>query len=208
MCGYAPHLPAPLHPPPRHHQPYAPPAETRVRFANQHVAIRNGQVVDHDADQPALGAMTIGHPCNAGCPMPFPMLPVGLRQIDGSAKTSPVSALVDSVANGTIEPRDFLRIIDAVEIFSDHLRTLLPMWLCVREVRFRITPSQPEVERSLFYGFPALHAIHRAGLPWEAGQLIDAGGKALPFDLTTVEEQRQSPFGTWTICCTEKPAQS
>lgn len=31
-------------------------------------------------------------------------------------------------------------------------RTLLPMRLAMHGVRFRITPSQPEVERSLFYG--------------------------------------------------------
>lgn len=33
---------------------YALPAETRARYADQHVAIKNGQVVDQDADQRAL----------------------------------------------------------------------------------------------------------------------------------------------------------
>ena len=33
---------------------YALPAANRTRYGNQHVAIKNGQVVDHDADQRSL----------------------------------------------------------------------------------------------------------------------------------------------------------
>ena len=33
---------------------YALPVETRARYANQHVAIKNEQIVDHDEDQRAL----------------------------------------------------------------------------------------------------------------------------------------------------------
>jgi hypothetical protein len=78
-------------------------------------------------------------------------------------------------------------------------RTLLPMRLCMRGVRFRITPSQPEIERSLFYGAPALHAFHRDGVPWAEVQFIDAVGEALSFDLVTVEELKRSPFGEHTV---------
>lgn len=49
----------------------------------------------------------MGHPYDASYPMPFPVLPVVLRQIDGSAKTSLLPALVDSGADVTIAPRRF-----------------------------------------------------------------------------------------------------
>ncbi len=54
--------------------------------------------------------------------MPFPVLPVILRQIDGSAKTSPLPALVDSGADVTIAPKALLTTVGAEEIFSGHLR--------------------------------------------------------------------------------------
>lgn len=73
--------------------------------------------------------------------------------------------------------------------------TLLPMRLCMNGVRFRITLSQVEVEHSLFYGYPALYAFHRDGVPWEAMQFVDAGREALPFQLVTLEERYQTPFG-------------
>jgi hypothetical protein len=76
-------------------------------------------------------------------------------------------------------------------------RTLLPMRLCMRGVRFRITPSKPEVKRSLFHGMPALHALHRRDAAWESMQLVDAAGVTLPFDLVTFEEETQTPLGKY-----------
>jgi hypothetical protein len=77
-------------------------------------------------------------------------------------------------------------------------RTLLPMRLCMRGVCFRITPSRSEVERNLFYGMPALHALYRRDAPWEAMQFVDAAGRVLPFDLVTVKEKTQTPLGEVT----------
>jgi hypothetical protein len=34
----------------------------------------------------------MNHPYDASYPVPFPVLPVVLRQIDGSARTSPLTA--------------------------------------------------------------------------------------------------------------------
>lgn len=45
-----------------------------------------------------------------------------LRQIDGSARTSPLLALVDSGADVTIAPTALLTSVGAEEIFSGHLR--------------------------------------------------------------------------------------
>lgn len=64
----------------------------------------------------------MGQPYDASYPMPFPVLPVVLRQIDGSAKTSPRSALVDSGADVTIAPKALLTTVGAEEIFSGYLR--------------------------------------------------------------------------------------
>ena len=64
----------------------------------------------------------MGHPYGASYPTPFPMLPEVLRQIDGSARTSPLPALVDSGADVTIAPKALLTTVGAEEIFSGHLR--------------------------------------------------------------------------------------
>ncbi len=64
----------------------------------------------------------MGQPYDASYPMPFPVLPVVLRQIDGSARTSPLSALVDSGADVTIAPKALLTTVGAEEIFSGYLR--------------------------------------------------------------------------------------
>jgi hypothetical protein len=76
-------------------------------------------------------------------------------------------------------------------------RTLLPIRLAMNGVRFRITPSQPEVERSLFYGTPALYALHRDNVSWETMQFIDSAGNVLSFDLVTVEEKVQTLLGEY-----------
>ena len=49
----------------------------------------------------------MSHPYDASYPTPFPVLPVVLRQIDGSARTSPLLALVDSGADVPLRPRRF-----------------------------------------------------------------------------------------------------
>ena len=64
----------------------------------------------------------MSHPYDASYPVPFPVLPVVLRQIDGSARTSPLPALVDSGADVTIAPKALLGTVGAEEIFSGHLR--------------------------------------------------------------------------------------
>lgn len=64
----------------------------------------------------------MSYPYDTSYPVPFPVLPVVLRQIDGSARTSPLLALVDSGADVTIAPMALLTTVGAEEIFRGHLR--------------------------------------------------------------------------------------
>lgn len=64
----------------------------------------------------------MSQPYDASFPSPFPVLPVVLRQIDGGARTTLVSALVDTGADVTIAPASLLKTVGAEEIFNGHLR--------------------------------------------------------------------------------------
>jgi len=75
--------------------------------------------------------------------------------------------------------------------------TLWPMRLAMKGVRFRITPSQTEVEHSLLAG-ASLYGFTPPDLPWEAMQFIDAAGNTLSFDLTAIEEKMETLFGEGT----------
>lgn len=74
-------------------------------------------------------------------------------------------------------------------------RTLIPLRLCMRGVRFRITPSRTEVERGVLLILPALQGFIPAGLTLDAVQWVDRAGKALDFDVATVKERLRSPIG-------------
>ena len=74
---------------------------------------------------------------------------------------------------------------------------LWPMRLAMKGVRFRVTPSQTEVEHSLLAG-ASLYGLTPPDLPWEAMQFIDAAGNTLSFDLTAIEEKMETLFGEST----------
>lgn len=89
----------------------------------------------------------MSHSYDVGHAVPFPVLPVVLRQIDGSAKTTPVAALVDSGADVTIAPKAFLMTVGAEEIFSGYLRAhwggrrAVTVFLVDLEIGGRILPG-------------------------------------------------------------------
>jgi len=87
-------------------------------------------------------------------------------------------------------------------IFLD-TRTLMPVALAMRGVRFRITPGAKEVERGLLFSRPAFDYFLNRKLDPARVQFLDAQGHPLPVRIIKVQMQVESPFGTTTV---EMPA--
>ncbi len=65
----------------------------------------------------------MSYPYDATFAIPFPSLPVVIRQIDGSAATSDLVALVDTGADVTAVPRNYLRMVQAEEAYTARIRS-------------------------------------------------------------------------------------
>lgn len=63
------------------------------------------------------------HPYDSTYALAFPILPVVVRELEGSVATSSLSALVDTGADITLVPVALLEEIGAEEIYVAHLRS-------------------------------------------------------------------------------------
>ena len=70
----------------------------------------------------------MSHPFDKTFPNPFPSLPVVLYQVDGSALTSSLPALVDTGADTTLIPEAYLQPIQNHDIEIGRLRSHWGEW--------------------------------------------------------------------------------
>ncbi len=64
----------------------------------------------------------MSYPYNDAFAIPFPVVPVVIHQIDGSASTPSVSALLDTGADITVVPSSYLRDVQAEEAYTARIR--------------------------------------------------------------------------------------
>jgi hypothetical protein len=83
-------------------------------------------------------------------------------------------------------------------IFLD-AKTILPLPIVMRGVRFRIPLSRREVKRGALIIHPAFDYFLRRELDPAEVQLLDQKGHPLPVHLITIREQANTPFGKETI---------
>jgi predicted aspartyl protease len=68
------------------------------------------------------------HTYDASFTLSFPVLPVVIHQVEGGLTTSPLSALVDTGADTTLVPIEFLKTVKADEIYTSRMRTHWGEW--------------------------------------------------------------------------------
>jgi hypothetical protein len=83
-------------------------------------------------------------------------------------------------------------------IFLD-AKTILPLPIAMRGVRFRIPLSRREANRGALIILPAFEYFLRRELDPAAVQLLDQKGQPLPARVITIREQANTPFGKQTI---------
>ena len=79
-------------------------------------------------------------------------------------------------------------------VFVDD-KTILPLPIAMRGVRFRIPLDRREVNRGMLIIQPAFTIFLRRELEPEAVYLLDQQGRSLPVRVITVREQVDTPFG-------------
>jgi hypothetical protein len=83
-------------------------------------------------------------------------------------------------------------------VFLD-AKTILPLPIAMRGVRFRVPLSRREVKRGALIIHPAFDHFLRRELDPAAVQLLDQNGHPLPVRLVTIQEQANTPFGNRTV---------
>jgi hypothetical protein len=78
-------------------------------------------------------------------------------------------------------------------------KTILPLPIAMRGVRFRIPLSRREANRGALIIHPAFDYFLPPGLDPAAVQLLDQKGQPLPARVITLHEQANTPFGKQTI---------
>jgi hypothetical protein len=78
-------------------------------------------------------------------------------------------------------------------------RTIVPLRVALRGVRFRIPLSRQEVKQGLLFLSPNFTYFVPYDVPAEDVQLLDAGGRALSTRLLSLKETRQTVFGPQAI---------
>jgi hypothetical protein len=79
-------------------------------------------------------------------------------------------------------------------VFLDN-KTVLPLPVAMRGVRFRIPISRSAAKRGALVISPAFDHYSRTGIQPEAFQLLDFRGRPIPVRVITVREQISTPFG-------------
>jgi len=83
-------------------------------------------------------------------------------------------------------------------VFLD-AKTILPLPIVMRGVRFRIALSRREAKRGALIIHPAFDYFLRRELDPAAMKLLDQKGQPLPARVITIREQANTPFGKQTI---------
>ena len=95
-----------------------------------------------------------------------------------------------------VSMRNFLRQEQAGQtlVFLD-AKTILPLPIAMRGVRFRIPLTRREATRGVLIIHPAFDYFLRRGLEPETAQLLDQDGRSLPTRVTILRGQVDTPFG-------------
>jgi hypothetical protein len=83
-------------------------------------------------------------------------------------------------------------------VFLD-AKTILPLPIAMRGVRFRVPLSRREANRGALIIHPAFDHFLRRELDPVAVQLLDQNGHPLPVHVITIREQADTPFGKGTM---------